>query len=100
MKTIWFLAPTVALCSQQFAVLESQIQAVQIRFLSGADNVDKWSDQSIWDAALHNVRIIVCTPAILRDALTHGFVELAAISLLIFDEGKYVLVFVRDTVQL
>jgi len=57
------------------------------RLLSGSDNVDKWTQQSLWDAVLHNVRIVTSTPAILLDALSHGFVQMPRIALLIFDEG-------------
>ena len=58
------------------------------RFLCGADGVDKWTTQPVWDAVLHNVRIVICTPAILQDALTHGFVKMSEIALLVFDEGE------------
>ncbi|SLM35887.1 dicer-like protein 2 [Lasallia pustulata] len=88
-KLVWFLAPTVALAEQQFNVISSQIPAFQTRFLSGADNVDHWSDQWMWDEVLHNVRIVVSTHQILLDALTHGFLGLARISLLVFDEAHH-----------
>ena len=42
----------------------------------------------MWDEVLHNVRIVVSTHQILLDALTHGFLGLARISLLVFDEGE------------
>jgi hypothetical protein len=38
---VWFLAPTVELCSQQFDYLQSQITTVEIKFLSGRDGVDR-----------------------------------------------------------
>lgn len=82
------MAPTVALAEQQFKVISSQLPAFQTRFLSGADNVDHWSEQWIWDEVLHKVRIVVSTHQILLDALTHGFVGLARIALLVFDEGE------------
>lgn len=88
MQLVWFLATTVALAEQQFNVISSQLPAFQIRFLSGADNVDHWSEQWIWDQVLNNVRIVVSTHQILLDALTHGFVGMARIALLVFDEGK------------
>ncbi|KAI0479234.1 dicer-like protein 2 [Xylariaceae sp. FL0804] len=85
-KIIWFLAPTVTLCEQQFRVLETQIPAAQIKFLSGADNVDTWSEQHIWDDYLKDVRIVVSTYQILLDAITHAFVSLEHLSLIVFDE--------------
>ena len=56
--------------------------------LIGADDLDSWSEQSIWDAALHNIRIVVSTPDVLADAMGHGFVKISRLSLLIFDEGR------------
>ncbi|WYZ37317.1 hypothetical protein EsH8_II_000823 [Colletotrichum jinshuiense] len=86
-KIVWFLAPTVSLCAQQFAVLQSQIPAVQIKFFSGEDNVDSWSNQGVWDDVLLNVRIVVSTYQILSDALSHAFVHMERLSLIVFDEA-------------
>ncbi|KAI9795457.1 MAG: Dicer-like protein 2, partial [Candelina submexicana] len=86
-QLIWFSCPTVALCEQQFAVISSQLPAFQCRILKGSDNVEHWSDQRLWDAVLKNVRVVVSTPKILLDALTHGFVRLNSIALLVFDEA-------------
>ncbi|OLN92282.1 Dicer-like protein 2 [Colletotrichum chlorophyti] len=86
-KIVWFLAPTVSLCAQQFAVLESQIPAVQAKFLCGDDNVDSWSDPETWTEFLLNVRIVVSTYQILLDALAHAFVPMSRLSLIVFDEA-------------
>lgn len=59
-----------------------------MRLLLGEDNVDKWSEQKVWDAALDQVRVVVSTHAILQDALRHGFVSLRSLALLVFDEGE------------
>jgi len=56
--------------------------------LIGSDNVDRWSDQHIWDAVLANIQVIVSTHAVLADALAHGFVKMKQLALLVFDEGK------------
>ena len=61
---------------------------MNIRLLIGEDGVDRWSEQRIWDAALRDVRVVVSTHAVLADALTHGFVKIEKIALLVFDEGK------------
>lgn len=53
----------------------------------GSDNVDRWSEQRIWDAVLENVRIVVSTHGVLADALSHGFVRIEELALLVFDEG-------------
>ncbi|KZL77586.1 Dicer-like protein 2 (RNase3 domain-containing protein) [Colletotrichum tofieldiae] len=86
-QIVWFLAPTVSLCAQQHALLQSQIPEVQTKFLSGEDNVDSWSDQRTWDEVLHNVRIVVSTYQILLDALSHAFVCMKRLSLIVFDEA-------------
>lgn len=89
-QIVWFLAPTISLCSQQFEVLKTQIPEVQIKFLSGDDNVDSWSDQQTWDAVLLNVRVVVSTYQILLDAMSHAFVPMSRLSLIVFDEGLWV----------
>lgn len=61
LQLVWFLAPTVALAQQQYHVVGSQLPAFQVRLLLGADNVDLWSEQHIWDSVLLNVRIVVST---------------------------------------
>ncbi|KAI1745424.1 RNase3 domain-containing protein [Xylaria scruposa] len=86
-KIIWFLAPTIALCQQQFRVLKSQIGAAQIKLLSGADNVDTWSDTRIWDDYLKDVRVVVSTYQILFDAISHAFVQFNRLCLIVFDEA-------------
>ena len=62
--------------------------AYKMRLLTGQDNVDKWSEVSIWEAALDQTRVVVSTHAVLSDALRHGFVQLTLLALLVFDEGK------------
>jgi len=90
-QLIWFLAPTVDLCTQQWNLLKTEIPAVEphIKLLQGNDGVEKWKDKMLWDCVLENVRIVVSTPQILLEALCHGFVFLARLSLLVFDEGNY-----------
>ncbi|PVH89342.1 P-loop containing nucleoside triphosphate hydrolase protein [Cadophora sp. DSE1049] len=85
-QIIWFLAPTVALCEQQYNYISTQITQVQSKFLSGADNVDRWTEQKQWDAILKNVRIVVSTYQILLDALSNGFVPMESLALIVFDE--------------
>lgn len=87
-QLVWFLAPTVALCTQHHAVLTTQLPAVQSKLLSGADGVDRWTHRSLWDAVLKGVKIVVSTHQILLDALSHAFVKFGTLSLLVFDEGS------------
>lgn len=86
-QIVWFLAPKVVLCEQQHLVLKRQLSAYQHLFLCGADGVDKWSTQHLWDAVLKNVRVVCSTPRVLLDALDHGFVKLTCIALLVIDEA-------------
>jgi ERCC4-related helicase len=86
-QRVWFLAPTVDLCKQQHATISSYLPALQTRLLVGSDGMDRWSEQRIWNAVLDNVQIVISTPAVLADALTHGFVKMCDLALLVFDEG-------------
>ncbi|KAI1825369.1 RNase3 domain-containing protein [Xylaria intraflava] len=86
-KIIWFLAPTVALCEQQYRVIKSQIGAAQIKLLSGADNVDAWSSTRIWDDYLKGVHVVVSTYQILLDAILHAFIQVSRLGLIVFDEA-------------
>lgn len=84
---IFVLVPTVALAAQWNNVISAQLPSVQVRFLSGADGVDRWRDQWIWDEVLANVRVVVCTYQILLDTLIHGFIHMSNLALIVFDEG-------------
>jgi ERCC4-related helicase len=86
-KMIWFLAPNVALCEQQYEVFSANLPGYGIQMLSGQDGVDHWTEQSTWDAVLCNIRIVMSTPQVLYDAMAHGFVKMNQLALLIFDEG-------------
>lgn len=94
-QLIWFLTPSKTLAEQQHQVLSSNLPAYGIRLLTGADGVEKWTDQRLWDAVLANMKVVVATPAVLRDALMHGFVNISRISLCIFDEGSLLRAFDR-----
>ncbi|KFA61203.1 hypothetical protein S40285_06443 [Stachybotrys chlorohalonatus IBT 40285] len=85
-KIIWFLAPTVSLCQQQFNVIRLQIPAVSIKIVTGEDNADTWSE-NIWATLLDGVRIVVTTHQILLDALSHAAIKMSNLSLIIFDEA-------------
>ena len=87
-QLIWLLAPTIALCSQHFDVLRSQISSVQIKSFTSADNVDRWTEKAIWDGMLENTGIVVSTFAVLHEALCHGFVSIGSLALIVFDEGE------------
>jgi ERCC4-related helicase len=84
---IWFLAPHVALCEQQYNALRIGLPSARVKLLVGNDNVDRWSEQRIWDAALDGIRVMVSTHKILEEALAHSFVKIENLALLVFDEG-------------
>lgn len=86
---MWFLAPTVALVTQQHKVIASHIPSAKTRILTGQDSVETWTDQAIWNNVLKDIRIVCSTHAVLSDALNHGFVRMSQLALLVFDEGKY-----------
>jgi hypothetical protein len=75
------------LSEQQYEVFKSNLPGWGIQLFSGKDNVDHWTEQSAWDAVLLNVRIVLSTHQVLLDALTHAFVKMSDLALLIFDEG-------------
>ncbi|KAI0389732.1 RNase3 domain-containing protein [Xylariaceae sp. FL0594] len=86
-KIVWFLAPTTHLCEQQSRVLRSHITAAKIKMLTVADKVDTWSDARIWDDYLRKVHVVVSTYQVLLDAVTHAFVPISRLSLIVFDEA-------------
>lgn len=81
------MAPNRSLSEQQCRVLQKHLPAYCIRSLTGADDVDKWTTIELWDAFLTGVHVVVGTPAVLHDALTHAFVPMSRLSLCIFDEA-------------
>ncbi|RMZ89441.1 hypothetical protein DV736_g3349, partial [Chaetothyriales sp. CBS 134916] len=88
-KRIWFTTPNVLLAEQQHRFFCSQLPSYSFRLITGADNVQFWSTQQVWDSALAGQQVVVSTPEVLRAALGHGFVSLSDISLLIFDEAHH-----------
>ncbi|KAK6434106.1 Dicer-like protein 2 [Oleoguttula sp. CCFEE 5521] len=85
-QQVWFIAPSRALCEQQARVVSQELPAYHVKLLTGADDVEKWTTTAIWDAFLTGVHVVVSTPAILADALTHGFVTMRRLALCVFDE--------------
>ncbi|PYI00762.1 ATP-dependent helicase dcl2-1 [Aspergillus sclerotiicarbonarius CBS 121057] len=88
-KLIWFLTPTVALCLQQFKAILEGIPAVRARTLTSLDKVEKWTEQPIWDAILKDMQVVVSTHAVLADAMSHGFVKITQLGLMVFDEAHH-----------
>lgn len=64
-QLVFVLVPSVALVTQWNNVISAQLPSVQIRPLSGADGVDRWRDQGIWDEVLKDIRVVICTYQVL-----------------------------------
>lgn len=88
-KLVWFLAPTVALCHQHYRSITTNLPAYQTRLLTSEDGVDRWTDQTVWDGVLKDMKVIVSTYGVLYDALCHGFVTMRRLSLCVFDEAHH-----------
>ncbi|ETI20103.1 hypothetical protein G647_08137 [Cladophialophora carrionii CBS 160.54] len=88
-KLVWFTAPSVVLAYQQYRFLSQHLPAYQFRLITGMDNAEYWTSLDIWRKVLYHIHVVVSTPAILQQALNHGFVAIKGISLLIFDEAHH-----------
>jgi endoribonuclease Dicer len=86
-KHVFFLANSVPLVRQQARVLTSNLSA-SVQALFGSDNIDKWSG-SEWQTILQDSDVIVCTAAVLDQALYRNVVQIRNLSLLIFDEAHH-----------
>ncbi|KIJ13098.1 hypothetical protein PAXINDRAFT_136464 [Paxillus involutus ATCC 200175] len=87
-KVSWFIAPTVALCEQQQDVIKKAIGSVGL--IHGGLEPKQWTDPNLWKDVLRKNRVVVSTPQVLLDALSHGYISLGReIGLLIFDEAHH-----------
>jgi endoribonuclease Dicer len=86
-KVAFFLVDKVALCFQQFAVLEANLDQT-IERLYGDTKVDSFS-RAEWDRILTEKKVVVCTAAILDQALGKAYISMKQINLLIFDEAHH-----------
>ncbi|XP_075975251.1 endoribonuclease Dcr-2 [Anticarsia gemmatalis] len=84
-KRTFFLVNTVPLVIQQKKVIETLCAVKGVGAYSGEDGVDYW-DKVKWDNELENHQVIVMTSQILCDMLTHQYIKIEDINLLIFDE--------------
>ena len=89
---IFVLVPTVALAAQWNNVIAAQLPSVQVKFLSGADGVDRWRDQWIWDEVLSNVRVVVCTYQVRILLFTHSDIDAS-------DTSRYAYTWLHPHVQ-
>ncbi|KAI3814662.1 hypothetical protein L1987_14305 [Smallanthus sonchifolius] len=81
-----FLAPTVALVEQQGKVIKDSID-VKVGVYCGSSNHLKGHRD--WDKEMEQFEVLVMTPQILLHNLSHCFIRIQHIALLIFDECHY-----------
>ena len=83
------MTPTVDLCKQQYRDLHNQIPFAHIRHLTSQNNVKMWQ-KATWDAVLTGLNIAVSTYDVLGQALSHAFVGMESLALIVFDEGEHI----------
>lgn len=86
-KVGFFLCCSVALAYQQFSVLESNLDHKILKFC-GNDGAEQFS-RSTWQHHFNTGKVIVCTPAILYQCLSRGYISMRQINILIFDEAHH-----------
>ncbi|KAJ6698597.1 DICER-RELATED [Salix purpurea] len=78
-----FLAPTVALVNQQAKVIEDSTD-FKVGVYCG--NSNRLKTHSSWEKEIEQYEVLVMTPQILLYNLSHSFIKMDLIALLIFDE--------------
>lgn len=78
-----FLAPTVALVHQQAKVIEDSTD-FKVGIYCG--NTNRLKTHSSWEKEIEQYEVLVMTPQILLHNLSHSFIKMDLIALLIFDE--------------
>lgn len=87
-RIAFFLVASVTLALQQYEVLRHNLTGHDITRLYGALGADRLSKDR-WDNYLNDNKVIVCTAEILSQALSHSYVNMKQINLLIFDEAHH-----------
>jgi len=86
-RITFFLVASVSLVFQQHAVLETNLDHKVARFC-GAMNTDKYN-KVVWTQHFTENRVIVCTADILLQCLSHSYITMRQINLLVFDEAHH-----------
>ncbi|XP_068634006.1 endoribonuclease Dicer [Battus philenor] len=84
-KRTFYLVNTVPLVKQQLKTISRSCPVKKVVGYSGEDKVDLWKKVK-WDEELTENEVIVMTSQILADMLTHQYIQVSDINLLIFDE--------------
>lgn len=89
-KIAFFLVPSVALVFQQYTVLGCNLDHKIGRMMGGSGRSETNSmDRAAWTKHIEKDMVVVCTPEILNQALSHSFIRMDQINLLIFDEAHH-----------
>ncbi|KAF4555624.1 Dicer-like protein [Elsinoe fawcettii] len=86
-RIAFFLVPAVNLVFQQQAVLKHNLN-YEVTRIYGAMGIDLWTKDK-WIKHFSSNKVIVCTPEVLHLCLSHGFIRMDQINLLIFDEAHH-----------
>ncbi|KAG8627840.1 hypothetical protein KVT40_003713 [Elsinoe batatas] len=86
-RIAFFLVPAVNLVFQQQAVLKHNLNH-EVARIYGAMGIDLWTKDK-WHKHFAKNKVIVCTPEVLHLCLSHGFIRMDQINLLIFDEAHH-----------
>ncbi|XP_010323151.2 dicer-like protein 4 isoform X1 [Solanum lycopersicum] len=81
-----FLAPTVALVQQQAKVIEESIDFKVGTYCGKSKHLKSHQD---WEKEMEQYEVLVMTPQILLHNLSHCYIRIEFIALLIFDECHY-----------
>ncbi|TQN73169.1 Dicer-like protein 1 [Colletotrichum shisoi] len=86
-RIAFFLVDKVSLVFQQYAVLDCNLEHPVGRFCG--DMVDEMWSREFWTQQFEENMVIVCTAAILQKCLTHSYIRMNQINLLVFDEAHH-----------
>lgn len=87
-KIAFFLVEKVALCEQQYGVLNNNLRGHSIAMFTG-DTRGLTKDKNYWDTQFDENMIVICTAHILLDCLNNAFITMDSINLLVFDEAHH-----------
>ncbi|KAF5005885.1 hypothetical protein FDECE_7698 [Fusarium decemcellulare] len=87
-RVAFFLVEKVALCFQQFAVLNCNLGDHPVTKFWG-NMTGMMKTKAYWDKQFSDKMVVVCTAQILLDCLNNGFITISQINLLIFDEAHH-----------
>ncbi|KAH6894613.1 hypothetical protein B0T10DRAFT_436261 [Thelonectria olida] len=86
-KVAFFLVEKVALCFQQYAVLNCNLEHPITKFYGEMKGMMR--TKGFWNKKFGENMVVVCTAQILLDCLSNGFITMSQINLLIFDEAHH-----------